>query len=165
MKRTMKAEQIEPKLMSITDVAKRWTTTRQNIWNMCRDGRLPATMIGSRWYVIFDSVLEMEQPTNTPKKENEDLETLIDRLYERGSMTKDDINKFFSGHLVGDRGKKFNEAIKDSELITITKESTSGRPKEIYSLAEPSNLELEVRKIRRLETFQAELEERYKVDK
>ena len=142
MKRIMKAEQIEPKLMSITDVAKRWTTTRQNIWNMCRDGRLPSTMIGSRWYVIFDSVLEMEQPTNTPKKENEDLETLIDRLYERGSMTKDEINKFFSGHLVGDRGKKFNEAIKDSELITITKESTSGRPKEIYSLAEPSNLEL-----------------------
>ena len=145
----MKAEQIEPKLMSITDVAKRWTTTRQNIWNMCRDGRLPATMIGSRWYVIFDSVLEMEQPTNTPEKENEDLETLIDCLYERGSMTKDEINKFFSGHLVGDRGKKFNEAIKDSELITMTKESTSGRPKEIYSLAEPSNLELEVRKIKR----------------
>ncbi len=47
-----------PKLISITDVAKRWRTTRQNIWNMCKDGRLPATMIGSRWYVIFDSVLK-----------------------------------------------------------------------------------------------------------
>lgn len=137
MKRTMKAEQIEPKLISITDVAKRWTTTRQNIWNMCRDGRLPATMIGSRWYVIFDSVLEMEQPTNTPEKENEDLETLINYLRATGKpMTKDEINKFFSGHLVGDRGKKFNKAIKDSALITITKESTSGRPKEIYSLTE-----------------------------
>jgi len=57
-----------PKLISITDVAKRWRTTRQNIWNMCKDGRLPATMIGSRWYVIFDSVLKKEQPTNLGDK-------------------------------------------------------------------------------------------------
>ena len=69
--------------------------------------------------------------------DNKDLQTIIEHLRATGEpMTKDEINKFFSGHLDGDRGKKFGESIKDSELITITKESTSGRPKEIYSLTE-----------------------------
>ena len=137
MKRIMETEQIEPVLMTITNVAKRWATTRQNIWNMCKDGRLPATMIGSRWYVPLSVIKEKELPTNTPNKENKDLQTIIEHLRATGkTMTKDDINKYFNGHLVGDRGKKFNEAIKDSELITITKALTSGRPKEIYSLAE-----------------------------
>jgi len=69
--------------------------------------------------------------------DNKDVQTLVEQLRATGEpMTKDDINKFFDGHLVGDRGKKFGEAIKDSELITMTKESTAGRPKEIYSLTE-----------------------------
>ena len=60
MKR-MRAEPIEPVLISIKELSNRWNgISRQTIWLKVKAGKIPARKIGQNWFIKMDYVLSVE---------------------------------------------------------------------------------------------------------
>ena len=48
-------------MISIADLVKRWGSTRHFIWNKCKNGEIPATKIGDKWFISMTYVEEFEK--------------------------------------------------------------------------------------------------------
>ena len=67
---------VEPKLLGITQVAKRWGFSRHHIWNLIDRNDIPAVKSGNKWFIPMAFILEYEaiQEKRSKEKINEILQ-------------------------------------------------------------------------------------------
>jgi len=51
-------------MISIPNLAKSWGCSRNFIWERCKNGEIPATKIGDRWFIPQWWVDQQEQTVN-----------------------------------------------------------------------------------------------------
>lgn len=68
--RNTRLKNIEPTMMSVPELAKRWGLSRGFLWNRCKDGKMPASKIGERWLVPMWYVEEQEIGSNNFEEES-----------------------------------------------------------------------------------------------
>ena len=57
----IKANRIEPVLISIRELSNRWNgMSRQTIWLKVKEGKIPARKIGQNWFIKMDYILSVE---------------------------------------------------------------------------------------------------------
>ena len=60
---------VEPKLLGITQVAKRLGFSRHHLWNLIDRGEIPAVKSGNKWFIPVAFILKYEELLNKESDE------------------------------------------------------------------------------------------------